>query len=78
MSQTGLRVTNPLTFVPPDQRDVIAEAPAVELDKATPVAGFFNAHGVEYSGGRGEILAQTLGVIGVGAFVVFFERDAKG
>jgi hypothetical protein len=64
--------------VAPDQGNVIPELPAIEFDEAAPVPRFLLAHGVEYGRRRGKIFPQTLGVVGIGALIVFLERDGEG
>src|SRR5207247_3181619 len=63
--------------LPPDERNVLAEFPLVDLDQSAPVSRFFRAHAVKHRRRCWKILAQTLSVIGVDALVFFFKRDCE-
>jgi len=59
------------------ERNVFAELLTEQIDQATAVAGLFFAHTVENRGRRRKVMAEAFGVVGVDAFVFFFERNGK-
>ena len=62
-----------LHILPPDQRNVFAEALAVGGDQRRPVPRFLRAHVVEQRCRCGIGLAQSIGEIRVHAAIFFFQ-----
>ena len=61
----------------PDQRDVLAEPLAVEVDQHPPMAALFLGHVVEHLGRRGIAFPQPFGEVTVDAPVLLLERDGE-
>ena len=73
----GFAVHEAAHVLPPDERDVVAEARFVKFEQAMAVAVFFAAHGAEFDGLFGIIFLQAVGKILVDAGVLFFQRDGE-
>ena len=63
--------------LPPDERDVLAEAVAKLVDQERAVFGFLVLHLVEHRRRRRIRLAQAVGEIAVDAAVLFLQRDRE-
>ena len=67
----------PVDVLPPDERDVLAEAAAKLVDQERAVFGFLVLHLVEHRRRRRIRLAQAVGEIAVDAAVLFLQRDRE-
>src|SRR5713226_6461229 len=66
-----------LDVLPPNQRNVLAEAVSVGLDEAGAMLRFLLAHVVEDLRGVGIRFAQTISEIAVDATVLFFQKHSQ-
>jgi hypothetical protein len=67
-----------LHVLTPDEGQMLAEFPAVEIEQPRAVARFLFRHLVEHPGGRRKVLAQPLGNIAVDAAVLILIADGEG
>src|ERR1700680_218337 len=61
----GLALHEPFHILPPDQRNVLAEALLIKLDQPAPVAGLLHGPAIEDGRRSREILPQAFGIIGI-------------
>src|SRR5260221_10519535 len=59
------------------ERQILTELLAVEVEQHAAVADFFFRHFIEYLGGGGILLAQTIGEAAIDAAVFLFIGDRK-
>jgi hypothetical protein len=67
----------PAHVAAPDQRDVLAEFLAEQVDQAPPVFAFLRRHFREDRGARREIRTQPVGEVGVDAAVLLLAADRQ-
>ena len=72
-----LRLDEALHVLATDQRQIVAEFLAVEVEQHGAVVHFLFRHLVEYLGGGGKLLAQAFGETAIDAAVLFFVGDGK-
>ncbi len=70
-------VDEALDVLAADQRQVLAELLAVEIEQPGAVGDLFLRHLVEHLGGGGELLAQALGEAAVDAAVLLLVGDGQ-
>ena len=73
----GFPVHKTAHVLPPDVRDVVAEAALVKFQQAVAMAVLFAAHGAEFFGLFGIIGLQAVGEILVDAGVFLFQRNGQ-
>src|ERR1700730_17536146 len=66
-----------LHVMPPNQRNMLAEAASVGLDQARAMLRFLRAHLVEDLRGVGIDLPQTVGEIAVNVAVLLFQENSQ-
>src|SRR5207248_10729285 len=67
-----------IAVLAPDQRDVVAELLAVEVEEAVTVAVLLLPHSGEHARRSGIALAHRLREVAIGAAVLLLESDGEG
>ena len=76
--QRLLRLQEALDVLPADQRQVVSEFLAIEIEQHRAVMHFLFGHLVEYLCGGRELLAQTFGKTAIDAAILFLVGDGEG